>query len=95
MVSIRAIYEDGQLRLLDPVELAEGQVVQIIIEDELSLLTPDQIDVRLRSAGLLLDVNVMEDVAELTPEERRRIGQLFVGERSSEDLIDGDRDFSD
>lgn len=95
MVSIRAVYEDGQLRLLDPVELAEGQVVQITIEDESSLLTPDQIAVRLHSAGLLLDVNVMEDVAELTSEERRRIGQLFVGERPSEDLIDEDRDFSD
>ncbi|MDQ7024030.1 MAG: antitoxin family protein [Anaerolineae bacterium] len=31
MVSIRAIYENGKLRLLDPVELQEGQEVKIII----------------------------------------------------------------
>lgn len=38
MVSIRAIYENGKLRLLDPVELQEGQEVKITIvpkEDEL------------------------------------------------------------
>jgi predicted DNA-binding antitoxin AbrB/MazE fold protein len=31
MVSIRAIYENGKLRLLDPVELQEGQEVKITI----------------------------------------------------------------
>jgi predicted DNA-binding antitoxin AbrB/MazE fold protein len=31
MVSIRAVYRDGQLRLLDPVELQEGEEVQIQI----------------------------------------------------------------
>ena len=31
MVSIRAIYEDGKLRLLDPIDLREGQEVSITI----------------------------------------------------------------
>ena len=31
MVSVRAIYEDGKLRLLDPVELEEGQEVIITV----------------------------------------------------------------
>jgi predicted DNA-binding antitoxin AbrB/MazE fold protein len=31
MVSIRAIYENGVLRLLDPVELQEGEKVEITI----------------------------------------------------------------
>lgn len=31
-VKLRAVYEDGRLRLLDPVELREGQQVDVIIE---------------------------------------------------------------
>jgi predicted DNA-binding antitoxin AbrB/MazE fold protein len=92
-ILVRAVYQDGQLRLLDPVELAEGQIVEVIIEPgrDQAVLTPDQVDARLRAAGLLLDTSAMEDAAELTPEERHRIGSLFVGERPSEDLIDEDR----
>jgi predicted DNA-binding antitoxin AbrB/MazE fold protein len=33
MVSIRAIYENGKLRLLDPVELQEAQEVKLIVLD--------------------------------------------------------------
>ncbi len=35
--AIRAIYEDGHLRLLDPVELSEGEQVQITIGHQFSL----------------------------------------------------------
>ena len=31
MVSVRAIYENGKLHLLDPVELQEGQEVKVTI----------------------------------------------------------------
>jgi predicted DNA-binding antitoxin AbrB/MazE fold protein len=31
-IKIRAVYEEGHLRLLDPVELREGQQVDVIIE---------------------------------------------------------------
>ena len=31
---IRAIYEDGRLRLLDPVELTEGQQVEVTIQQQ-------------------------------------------------------------
>lgn len=34
MVSIRAVYRDGQLHPLDPVDLAEGQEVRLEIVDE-------------------------------------------------------------
>lgn len=34
MVSVRAVYRNGQLQLLDPVELTEGQEVQLRILDE-------------------------------------------------------------
>ncbi len=32
--AIRAIYEDGHLRLLDPVELTEGEQVEVIIQHQ-------------------------------------------------------------
>jgi len=39
MVSIRAIYHDGQLRLLDPINLREGQEIQIHIVEQPDSLT--------------------------------------------------------
>jgi predicted DNA-binding antitoxin AbrB/MazE fold protein len=40
MASIRAIYENGKLRLLDPVELQEGQEVKItIVQKEVTTQT--------------------------------------------------------
>ena len=92
-ISVRAVYQDGQLRLLEPVDLANGQIVNVTIgmESEPPVLTADLVDTRLRSAGLLADVDEGGDVAELSPEERERIGSLFVGECPSEDLINEDR----
>lgn len=93
VVSVRAVYKEGQLQLLEPVDLAEGQIVDVTIQSESQEadLTPEQVDVRLRSAGVLLEAGDMEDAVELSPEERQRIGALFAGERPSEDLIDEDR----
>lgn len=93
VVSVRAVYQGGQLKLLEPVDLAEGQVVDVTIQSESQqvALTPNQIDERLRAAGLLLDVSAIADAAELSADERQRIGALFAGERPSEDLIDEDR----
>lgn len=54
-------------------------------------ITTDEIDIRLRAAGLLADIDVPEDVKELSVEERLRIGRLFLGKQSSEALIDEDR----
>ncbi len=34
MVAVRAIYENGQLRLLDPVDLQEGQEIYVTIMSE-------------------------------------------------------------
>lgn len=39
MVSVRAIYHEGQLRLLDPINLREGQEVHIQIVEETLRLT--------------------------------------------------------
>jgi predicted DNA-binding antitoxin AbrB/MazE fold protein len=90
---VRAVYKDGQLHLLDPVDLAEGQKVNVIIapENETGELSFDEIDARLRAAGLLLEIDVPEDAVELTPEERADVGRRFLGDRPSEALIDEDR----
>ena len=76
VVSVRAIYKEGQLRLLDSVNLAEGQIVDVTIQSESQPMLPDQINKRLRSAGILLDFNTIEDAVELSVEERHRIGTL-------------------
>ena len=93
MAPIRAVYTNGQLRLLDPVDLSEGQTVNIAIlpENEQAALSIDEVDARLRAAGLLVEIAAPEDAVGLTPEERARIGRLFVGERPSEVLIDEER----
>jgi predicted DNA-binding antitoxin AbrB/MazE fold protein len=70
VVSVRAVYQEGQLKLLDPVDLAEGQIVDVTIQSESPPvgLTPEQVDTRLRSAGVLLRVSTTEDAVELSPE---------------------------
>ncbi len=91
--AIRAIYEQGHLRLLDPVDLFEGQQIEIMIQEPVveGELTLAEIDRRLREAGLLAEVDVPEDAVELSPHERERIGLLLASDRPLEDLIDEDR----
>jgi predicted DNA-binding antitoxin AbrB/MazE fold protein len=47
---IRAVYEHGQLRLLDPVNLAEGEVIQVVILTE-----------RERARAALADISVRQN----------------------------------
>lgn len=55
---IRAIYQNGQLRLLDAVDLVEGQEVQLVLVDE-----PDRVDAAL--ADLLVQpLDVEDDIDE-------------------------------
>jgi predicted DNA-binding antitoxin AbrB/MazE fold protein len=92
--SVRAIYHDGQLRLLDPVDLAEGQEIRLEILpsiDQSKMLTQ-----QLRAAGLLVENwdELDEEIAAL--EARGVIAAtepiaLPVNSRPSEELIDEDR----
>jgi predicted DNA-binding antitoxin AbrB/MazE fold protein len=54
MVSVRAIFRDGQLQLLDPVDLREGQEV------ELHILSDEQRRVRDALSDLLVQRNDAE-----------------------------------
>lgn len=95
MATVRAVYEHGVLRLLDPVQLSEGQEVKLTIlpTGDSVELTPEEIDRRLKAAGMLGDERWFSDdeVEALLPQERDRIGRLFLGNRSIDELIAEDR----
>jgi predicted DNA-binding antitoxin AbrB/MazE fold protein len=93
VVSVRAIYEQGHLRLLEPVDLTDGAEVNVTILPSEQELTVEEARARLRAAGVLVeyDDDEMKQGVELSAEERRRIGHLFVGNKPFSDLIDEDR----
>ena len=94
--NIQAVYENGILRPLQPLDLPENKTVNISVLDE----APDgeetmleKADRVLRQAGLISPLNfpvTEKDI--LSEEERRRLGKLFSGERPLGDYIDEDRE---
>lgn len=86
-MEIRAIYEKGILRLIDPVELEEGQQVK------LTLLTnaDDDIEKKLADAGLLAEIPETFEQVELSDDELDRLGKFFASDKPVEDHIDEDR----
>jgi predicted DNA-binding antitoxin AbrB/MazE fold protein len=90
--TLEAEYHDGQLTLLSPVDLEEGERVSVTITTQVGELSPEEIDARLRAAGLLVEIDVPEDAELLTEDELNRIWELPVGARPSEDIIREERD---
>ncbi len=94
--NIRAIYENGVLRPLQPLNFPEHSEVEIDVRDvgENGAETMrEKADRVLREAGLIssLKFSVTEkDI--LSEEERQRLGKLFSGEKSIGDYIDEDRE---
>ena len=94
--NIRAIYENGVLRPLQPLNFPEHSEVEIDVRDagENSAETMrEKADRVLRDAGLTspLKFSVTEkDI--LSEEERQRLGKLFSGEKPLGDYIDEDRE---
>ncbi|MDQ6788448.1 MAG: antitoxin family protein [Acidobacteriota bacterium] len=94
--NIQAIYENGILRPLQPLDLPENKTVNITVLDETSNgeeTHRDKVSRVLREAGLTspLKFPVTEkDI--LSEEERQRLGKLFSGEKSLSDYIDEDRE---
>lgn len=93
---IQAIYENGILRPLQPLDLPENKIVEIEMRDEISggeETHQDKVSRVLRKAGLTspLKFSVTEkDI--LSEEERQRLGKLFSGEKPLGDYIDEDRE---
>jgi predicted DNA-binding antitoxin AbrB/MazE fold protein len=77
--SIRAVYHDGQLRLLDPIQLTEGEEIQLAI-------VSDRERVRAALGDLLVDIPVLaDDVDEAAL--AREIEEGFRGQTLSDVII--------
>jgi predicted DNA-binding antitoxin AbrB/MazE fold protein len=77
---IRAIYSEGQLRLLDPVGLTEGQEIQLLI-------LSDQERVRVALGDLLLTIPD-SDVPDETFDEVALMREIETGFRGQPPLSD-------
>lgn len=74
--AIRAIFEQGKLRLLDPVELSEGQEIQVLILSE-------QNQVRAALSDLLVD---MPEFADNDVDEAALMAEIADGFRGQNPL---------
>lgn len=91
---IQAIYENGLLRPLVPLDLPENSIVEIDVldvNDNGKETMPEKADRILREAGLTGSIK-FPNAEKLSDEERRRIGKLFSGEKPLGDYIDEDRE---
>lgn len=92
--NVRAIYENGVLRLIRPLNLPEHSEVEINVRDvgENSAEThQDKVSKALRQSGLATRIE-FPNAKKISDEERQRIGKLFSGEKSLGDYIDEDRE---
>ena len=92
--TIQAIYENGLLRPLQPLNLPENKIVEIDVRDveETNAETMrEKADRVLREAGLISKLK-FPNAKKLSDKERRRIGKLFSAEKPLGDLINEDRE---
>ena len=92
--NIQAIYENGILRPLQPLDLPENETVNITVLDEVSNEEEthrDKVSRVLREAGLTSQMK-FPNAKKLSDEERKRLGKLFSGEKSLGEYIDEDRE---
>lgn len=92
--NIQAIYENGILRPLQPLDLTENKTVNISVLDETANgeeTHQDKVSRVLREAGLTSQMK-FPNAKKLSDEERKRLGKLFSGEKSLGEYIDEDRE---
>jgi len=92
--NIQAIYENGVLRPLQPLDLPENKIVEIDVREETSNgeeTHRDKVSRVLREAGLTSQMK-FPNAKRLSDEERKRLGKLFSGEKSLGEYIDEDRE---
>ena len=78
---IRAVYNDGQLRLLEPVDLAEGQEIQLsILSDEERVIAA--------LGDLLVDIPDPTDANTDETALAREIEEGFRGQSLSDTIIE-------
>ena len=94
--NIQAIYENGILRPLQPLDLPENKTVNITVLDEApngeeTML--EKADRVLRETGLISPLKFPVTEKDILSEEnRQRLGKLFSGEKPLGDYIDEDRE---
>lgn len=90
--NIQAIYENGVLRPLAPLDLPENSVVEIDVRDvkENGEKThSDKVSEVLRRAGLSSPLNIKVPDVKLSDDERRKLSELFsVGKPLSEIILE-------
>ncbi len=92
--NIQAVYENGILRPLQPLDLPENETVNITVLDEVSNEEEthrDKVSRVLREAGLTSQMK-FPNAKKLSDEERKRLGKLFSGEKSLGEYIAEDRE---
>lgn len=92
--NIQAIYKNGVLHPLKPLDLPEDKIVEIDVRDETSDIEEkyqNKVSRVLREAGLTSPMK-FPNAKRLSDEERKRIGKLFSGEKSLGEYIDEDRE---
>ena len=92
--TVQAIYENGVLRPLQPLDLPEDKIVSIDVRDETETETEtirEKADRVMREAGLISSIK-FPNAKKLSDAERRRLGKLFSGEKPLGDYIDEDRE---
>jgi predicted DNA-binding antitoxin AbrB/MazE fold protein len=89
---IQAIYENGILRPLAPLNLSENSIVEIDVRDvkENGEKThSDKVSEVLRRAGLSSPLNIKVPEVKLSDDERRKLSERFsVGEPLSEIILE-------
>jgi predicted DNA-binding antitoxin AbrB/MazE fold protein len=87
MVAVRAVYENGHLRLLDPVELAEGQEIIVRLEKQ-----DERAAVRAALGDLIRPANPDDNRDAWVEDEAQNIEDAFRGTRPLSEIIIEERE---
>jgi predicted DNA-binding antitoxin AbrB/MazE fold protein len=92
--SIQAIYQNGLLRPLVPLDLPENSVLEINVRDvmENGSGTIQEIAEQVFRESSLISSIKFPNAKKLSDEERERLGRIFSGEKPLGDYIDEDRE---
>lgn len=94
---IQAIYENGLLRPLAPLDLPENAVVEIDVRDQPEAAEQQDETTAQKAARVLREADLTRRLnfptaKRLSDEERERVAKLFTAEKSLSDYIDEDRE---
>ncbi|MDX2161950.1 MAG: antitoxin family protein [bacterium] len=86
----KAVYENGVIRPLEPLTLADGDRIELRIEQVNGAQMGNGTSAD--ENGLSLSSSEVAELKELSPEERDRIGRKVLGNQSVRDLVNEERE---